>query len=261
MITININIHKLNINYIKKGNGKNVLIIPGWGTNIDVYMNLINSISNYSTVYCLDMPGFGKSDEPNEAWDVDKYVEFIITFIKSQGIKELEVIGHSNGGRIIIKLMNKKNLDFSINKIVLIGSAGIIHKKSLTQKLKIGIFKTCKHVVNLKFVKTIFPDLLVKLQNHFGSEDYKNASIVMRQTLVKLVNEDLTKFLPNIKVPTLLIWGENDTETPIEDAKKMETLIPDCALIPVKGCSHYVFLENPNYVNLIINNFITGGTK
>ena len=66
-------------------------------------------------------------------------------------------------------------------------------------------------------------------------------------------------FLPNIKVPTLLVWGENDTATPIADAEIMEQMIPDAGLVKLKGCSHYVFLENSSYVNLIIANFLTGG--
>ena len=133
MIFIKVKIHNLNINYIKEGNGKAVLILPGWGTTIETYRTLINSISTYSTVYCLDMPGFGQSEEPSSSWDVDDYVSFIIDFIKEQNIKELDLIGHSNGGRIIIKLMNQQNLDFKVNKIILIGSAGIVHKKTFSQ--------------------------------------------------------------------------------------------------------------------------------
>ena len=97
--------------------------------------------------------------------------------------------------------------------------------------------------------------------NKFGSEDYKNASPIMRQTMVKLVNEDLREYLPNIKIPTLLIWGENDTDTPITDAELMEKKIPDAGLIKIEHCTHYVFLEKPYYVNTVIENFINGGNK
>ena len=85
MISIKTIINKLNINYIKKGNGKAVLILPGWGTTVNTYMSLINSISTYSTVYCLDMPGFGDSQEPNTSWNLDNYVTFVINFIKTTG--------------------------------------------------------------------------------------------------------------------------------------------------------------------------------
>ncbi len=258
MVKIKVDINNLSINYIKKGSGKSVLIIPGWGTTIDVYMSMINSISTYANVYCLDMPGFGKSEEPNEAWNLDLYIDFIIDFIKKQNIKELDLIGHSNGGRIIIKLMSRTNLSFKVRKIILIGSAGIVHKKTFKQKLKIKIFKTGKKIIGCKPMKKVFPNLLGKFQNHFGSEDYKNASSIMKKCLVKLINEDLKVYLPNIKSPTLLLWGEKDTATPIEDARLMERLIPDAGLVEVKNCTHYVFLEQPMYINNIIKTFLKG---
>lgn len=259
MISIKTIINNLNINYIKKGTGKAVLILPGWGTTINTYMPIINSLSAYYTVYCLDMPGFGESEEPNTSWNLDDYVTFVIDFIKSQNINELSLIGHSNGGRIIIKLMNEKNLSFKVNKIILIGSAGIVHEKTLYQNLKIKLAKVGKNILELKPIKKIFPNLITKLKNNFGSEDYKNASPIMKETLVQLINYDLRKFLPNINVPTLLIWGSNDTATPISDGELMEKLIPDAGLIRVENCSHYVFLEQPGYVNKIINTFLNGG--
>lgn len=259
MIFIKTDIHNLNINYIKEGNGKAVLIIPGWGTTINTYQTLINSISTYSCVYCLDMPGFGESEEPSSSWNVDDYVSFIIDFIKEQNIKELDLIGHSNGGRIIIKLMNQTNLNFKVNKIILIGSAGIVHKKSLSQRLRVKCFKLGKKILGFKPIITLFPDLLEKFKNSFGSADYKNASPIMRQTLVKLVNDDLREFLPNINAPTLLIWGTNDTATPISDAEIMEKLIPDAGLVKIQNCSHYVFLEQAAYINKIIYTFLNGG--
>ena len=234
------------------------MILPGWGTTIDTYMTLINSISKYACVYCLDMPGFGGSQEPNNSWNIDEYIAFIIDFIKKQNIKELDLIGHSNGGRIIIKLMNSKKLDFKVNKIILIGSAGIVHRKTLLKKIKIKVFKFLKRILEIKLINHRFPNLLLNLKKTFGSEDYRNSTPIMRETLVKLINEDIKEFLPNINVPTLLIWGELDTATPITDGEIMENFIPDAGLIKVKNCSHYVFLEEPNYINKIIYTFLNG---
>jgi len=259
VISIKTIINNLNINYIKKGNGKAVLILPGWGTTVNTYMPIINSMSTYSTVYCLDMPGFGESEEPNTSWNLDNYVTLVINFIKNQNIQEVDLIGHSNGGRIIIKLMSQKNLNFKVHKIILIGSAGIVHKKDLSQNLKIKISKFCKKILELKPIKAICPNLISKLKNSFGSEDYRNASPVMKKILVQLIDQDLRELLPNINVPTLLIWGVNDTATPICDGEIMEKLIPDAGLIKVENCSHYVFLERPAYVNKIISTFLNGG--
>lgn len=222
-------------------------------------MSLINSISTYACVYCLDMPGFGDSQEPNMSWNVDSYVRFINSFIKKQNINELDLIGHSNGGRIIIKLMNMKNLDFKVDKIVLLGSAGILHKKTIFQKLKIKIYKCFKKLLKINFINLLFPNLLTRLKNLFGSADYKNATPIMRETLVKLVNENLQDLLSNISAPTLLIWGTNDSATPIHDGEIMEKLIPNSGLIKIEHGSHYVFLEHPGYVNFIIKTFFNGG--
>ena len=259
MTKIEIDINNLKINYIKKGEGRTVLIIPGWGAPINTYITLINSISSYANVICLDMPGTGESEEPKESWDLENYIDFIKKFIESQNIKELDLIGHSNGGRIIIKLMSEQNLKFKVGKIILIGSAGILHKKTMKQIIKIKTFKLCKKIVLIKPIRKLFPNLLDKVQSYFGSADYKDSSPVMRTTMVKLINQDVRNFLPNIKAPTLLIWGENDTATPIADGEIMEKMIPDAGLIRVKGCSHYVFLENPAFVNIVIANFLKGG--
>ena len=259
MIIIKITVDNLEINYIKQGTGRNVLILPGWGTTVETYKTLIDCISTYRTVYCLDMPGCGLSEEPKNVWNLDKYVEFILKFIQELNIQELDLIGHSNGGRIIIKMMSNPNVNIKVNSIILIGSAGIVHPKPFRKRVKIRTYKICKKIIQIKPIKSIFPNALTKLQTKFGSEDYKNASPIMRQNLVNLVNEDLREIMPNVKIPTLLIWGENDTETPIADAEIMEKLIPDCGLVRIKNCSHYVFLEQSVYVNNIINNFLTRG--
>lgn len=205
------------------------------------------------------MPGFGESEEPKKSWNLDEYIDFVIKFIKDQHIKELDLIGHSNGGRIIIKLMGRENLDFKVNKIILIGSAGIVHKKTLSQKIRVRVFKISKKIVEIKPIKAMFPNLVEKMKNSFGSADYRNASPVMKECLVKLVNEDVRENLPKIKVPTLLLWGEKDTATPIEDAYLMEKLIPDAGLVKIENCTHYVFLERVAYINKIISTFLNGG--
>ena len=259
MIFINIKVKNININYEKIGEGKTVLILPGWGTTIDVYRNMINSISEYANVIAFDMPGYGKSEAPEDAWDSDAWVDFIVELIESQGIKELDLIGHSNGGRIIIKMMSRANLSFKVGKIILIGSAGIVHKKPLKIRLKVKKYKLGKKILNMKLVKKLFPNALEKFQKNAGSEDYRNSPPALKQSMVKLLNDDMRDLLPNIKAPTLLLWGENDTATPIEDAELMEKSIPDAGLVRVPGCSHYVFLEQPVYINNIIKTFLTGG--
>ena len=98
--------------------------------------------------------------------------------------------------------------------------------------------------------------LLDKARRHYGSADYNAAPEVLRKTLVSLVNTDIRDVLPNIKCPTLLIWGDNDTATPLADAKIIESLIADAGLCVIKGTGHFSFVERPFEANAIINSFI-----
>ena len=89
-----------------------------------------------------------------------------------------------------------------------------------------------------------------------GSSDYASASPMMRRILSRVVNEDLTDRLPLVKVPVLLVWGENDTATPLSDARTMERLIPDAGLVSFPGCGHYSFLDNPVQFAAVLRSFL-----
>ena len=135
-------IDNIETNYIKEGNSdKSILLLHGWGANLDLFRGIINHLSRSYTVYALDMPGFGKTTEPNDAWCVDDYVDFVIKFIEKMKIDKLSILGHSFGGRVIIKLANRENLSFKIEKIILVDSAGIIPKNK-KKTMKTRVYKT-----------------------------------------------------------------------------------------------------------------------
>lgn len=253
-------VKNININYIDEGNGTPVIFLQGWGTNIDLYKKVTDKISTLTRIIALDLPGFGKTAEPSEAWNVDQYTEFVIEFIKKLKLKKVILMGHSFGGRIIIKLMTKLKKEFEVEKIVLLDSAGIKPKTTLKKQIKQKWFKICKKVANSKVGKKLSPGLVEKMQKKHGSADYRNATPLMRQVMVKAINEDLTNLLPNIKVPTLLIWGDKDTATPLSDAETMEKLIPDAGLVVLKNTGHYSFLEDFYTFSRVIDSFL-GNTK
>lgn len=255
---MNKTIDGININYIVEGtNGSKVLLLHGWGANLTLFNNIIKCLSKNHIVYSLDMPGFGESGLPDKAWNVDDFVDFIIDFIKEMKIEKLSILGHSHGGRIIIKMASRKNLPFEIEKLILVDSAGIVHKRSLRKRLRIRTYKTLKYLVSNKLVSKFFPNALDKLKEHFGSADYKGSKPIMRESMVKVVNEDLTNLLPEIKKPTLIIWGTKDEDTPYSDAEVMEKLIPDSGIVKVEGAGHYSFLYNPVLVNSVLENFLS----
>ena len=141
-------------------------------------------------------------------------------------------------------------------KIVLLDSAGLIPKKSFKQKLKIKTFKAVKKVLSLPIFNKDREELLEKARKHFGSADYNAAPEVLRKTLVNVVNRDLRDIISEISSPTLLIWGDKDTATPLEDAKIIEKLIPDAGLCVLEGTGHYSFCEKPYQAHQILRSFI-----
>lgn len=254
---MNITIDNIKTNYIVEGEGKTILMLHGWGSNIQPFVPLIKHLSPYYKVYALDMPGFGQSEEPNTPWCVDDFVDFIIKFAKEMKIDNAILIGHSFGGECIIKLSNLSPLPFQINKIILMGSAGIRHPKTLKQKMKIRTYKLGKWFLKLKLINFLYPDALENFQSKSGSADYRAASPIMRQTIVKVLNEVLEEhYFTNVKPSTLLIWGENDTATPLKDGQYMEKTMQDAGLVTVKNAGHYVFLDQAFTVHKVIDSFL-----
>lgn len=251
-----ININGYNINYESVGEGRAVLMLHGWGSSLDAYKLLTAAFCDKFRMISLDFPGFGGSDMPKEAWEVDQFADITLKFIDMLGLKNPIMIGHSFGGRVIIKLAGSGMV--TPEKIILIDSAGIKPKRSIRSKIRLAVFKTGKWFLTLPLLKKYTASALDKLRAYFGSSDYNSAPSVMRQTLVRVINEDLRGYMPSIKAPTLLIWGENDTATPLGDAKIMEQLIPDSGLCVIKGTGHFSFVQRPYEVHAIIASFLGG---
>lgn len=250
------NIDGYNINYKWLGEGEETIVfLQGWGTTCDVYTAPAQLLANKYRVLLFDFPGFGGSDEPKEPWGVSEYAEFFLKLMNKLEISEACLVGHSYGGRVIIKLAAGASNGFKISRIVLVDSAGIIAKKTFKQKLSIKKYKLIKKVVSISFVHKICPDLIDEWKNKQGSADYRNASPMMKQCMVKAINEDLTEYLPKIKEETLLIWGENDTATPLSDGKLMDSLIPDSGLAVIKNAGHFSFLDQPGIFNNILKSY------
>lgn len=246
----------LNINYIDKGEGELVVLLHGWGANISLFYSMIELLSAKYRVVAMDMPGFGGSDEPQDIWSVADYTDFVIEFLKDYDAKEITFLGHSFGGRVIIKMFEKKSLPFKIKKLILTGSAGVLPKKSTTQKIKQRIYKMTRKIYSSAVVSKLFPDALENLRRKNGSADYNAASPTMRQILVKVVNEDLTHIFPKVTPPTLLVWGKNDTATPLSDGQLMEKLMPEAALVVLENSGHYAFLDEMFAFNKILASFM-----
>jgi pimeloyl-ACP methyl ester carboxylesterase len=177
------------------------------------------------------------------------------------GITRAVLIGHSYGGRMIIKLAARDDLPFEIDRIVLIDSAGIVPERSLLMKLRIKRFRAIRRFLTWGPVHAMFPEVIDFWINSQGSDDYRNSSPVMKKCLVMAVNEDLKHLMPEVEQEVLLVWGDADTATPISDAHTMEELMPNAGLAIFEGAGHYSFLEQPLLFRNVIRSFLTGGDE
>lgn len=249
----NIEINGQRVHFEESGEGRPLILMHGWGCNLTTVRSIAATASGTHRVLNLDMPGFGQSPEPDSVWDIDQYTELVNRFIDHLHLERPILAGHSFGGRVAIQLASQRK---DIDAVVLIDAAGIKPRRSLKYYYKVYTFKAAKRLSYLLLGREKAEKRIERIRASRGSSDYANASPRMRAIMSKVVNHDLTACLPEITAPALLIWGENDTATPLADAKKMERLIPDAGLVSFPGCGHYSFLDNPAQFAAVLHSFL-----
>lgn len=246
------------VHYDVSGSGQPLVLMHGWGCSHSTVQSIAATASRTHTVYNIDLPGFGASPEPDRTWGVEQYTSLIEKFIAVLGIENPVMAGHSFGGRITILYASRNS---NTDSIILIDAAGIKPRHTLKYFYKVYSFKFAKKLLHLVFGKERAEKRIDRLRARRGSSDYSQATPRMRAILSRCVNEDLTGVLSSIKVPSLLIWGEDDKATPLADAKKMEKMIPDAGLVSFPGCGHYSFLDNPSQFAAVLSSFLQSRIK
>ncbi|MDO4198148.1 MAG: alpha/beta hydrolase [Erysipelotrichaceae bacterium] len=235
--------------YEKYGDkGDKVLLLHGWGQNTEMMAFIGEHLKNNFEVYNIDFPGFGKSAEPPYAWDVEEHTEYIHEFCKTFDIEKPVIIAHSYGCRIAQVYASR----YPVEKMVLTGAAGVRDKRTAGWYIRTYTYKLGKKILSIPFLKP----LKEKMEKNAGSEDYRNASGVMRQILVKAVNYDTSDILPLIKCETLLVFGENDDQTPLSKGKYMEEHMPDAGLAVFENDDHFAYFHQPQRFNAVLDAFL-----
>ncbi len=233
------------MNYIKFGESKKFLVfLHGWGADKNSFLWLKDYFSEFSLIF-VDFPGFGESPEPNVPYSVSNYVEVLKNLLDDFEIDELVLVGHSFGGRVAIKFSFFYQHSYKKFKLCLIDSAGILPRRGVVYYYKIFKFKLLKRFCKNK-------SKLVK----YGSSDFVKLSEVMKKTFISVVNEDLSRFAKFIVKPTLIVWGEKDTETKMFMARKLNRLISGSRLEIILGAGHFSFLDSPNEFIILLDTFI-----
>ncbi len=238
--------------YSDHGEGDVILMLHGWQSEGSSFNEITSILSQKYRVVTLDLPGFGKTDTPSKPWSVKDYAVFTSLFIEKTNISPKALIGHSFGGRIIIKGISHGF--FTSEKIILISSAGVTSKnknKIYILKIAAKIAKTILVIPPLSF----FGERIKKRTYKILQSDYYSSG-VMRETMSIVVAEDLSEYAKKIKLPTLLIWGEKDNQTPVNDGKKLAQLIDSSKLVVINDKGHFVHKEEPLQVASIIKEFL-----
>ena len=248
-----INIRGTQLFYTVEGEGMPVILMHGWGCNHSTLKSIEAQLTPGFKVYNVDFPGFGGSNEPSAVWGVEEYTSLIEEFARQEHIESPILLGHSFGGRVGILFASRNK----VHKLILVDADGVKPRRSLRYYYKVYSYKAIKHALLFFLGKKRGETALNSYRAKVGSSDYSNASPMMRAILSKVVNEDLKSVMPKIACPTLLIWGANDTATPLADAKIMEKLIPDAGLVSFDGVGHYSFLENPYQFAAVLKSFLS----
>lgn len=230
-----------------------VVLMHGWGCQGATLTSIANVAVDTHTVINIDFPGFGHSDEPNGVWGVAEYTQVLVDVINSEGVKSPTLLGHSFGGRVGLLYASTHK---DVRRLILVDAAGIRPRRSINYYLKVYTYKLYKRILYMVIGANRAESRLESIRVRRGSADYGQSSPRMRAVLSKVVNEDLKYVMPDITAPTLLIWGANDTATPISDARYMERHIPGAGLVTFEGCGHYSFLDNPVQFAAVLRSFL-----
>ena len=221
----------------KKGKKTPVVLLHGWGCDSTLYKGILK---DFESVLVLDFPPFGKSDKLKMAWTIYDYKDLVLEILKLEGIKKAKFLCHSFGARVAMLLASQTDV---VESMVIIGGAGL-KNKSIKVKFKIAKYKLAKKL-NLT-------------RKNAGSLDYQNLDDIMKATFKNIVNTDLKFCLKNIDAKTLLIYGQNDKETPVKYGKIFNKGIKNSSLCVVDGAGHFCFLEKPLKVRKLIKDFYSG---
>lgn len=239
-------------NYVRFGRGKTLVLLHGWGDSAQGLSALAKALADSYEVITIDLPGFGKSESPAVAWSLVDYAIFVRHFLDKIGIENVySVVGHSNGGAIAIKALASNII--SADKLVLLASSGVRNSYSGRKGLLKFATKSGK-ILTRPLPLSVRQKLQKKVYKTLGSDFLVAPHLA--DTFKNIVSEDLQEAAKTISQPSLLIYGEQDQDTPISYAEIFYELIDTSTLVILPGAGHFVHLDRPKDVEQQIRDFL-----
>lgn len=233
-----------------------VVFAHGWGRTHHDFIQIAESIAPIANSILLDLPGFGETPRPEQAWGSAEYADHVKEFLDQQNCGPVIWVGHSFGGRVGLRLAVRHAE--SLAALVLVSSAGIPVQRSFVHKAKSRLQRQ-RFQLAKKRAKN--QDEITQLEKQFGSADYiHSAEIGLRDVFLKVIAEDQSADVVNIKIPTRMIFGALDFETPVSIGQRLEQLIPQSKLVVCPHFNHFDILSRGRHqVALMIKELIQQG--
>lgn len=240
-------------NYSCTGEGETILLLHGWGDNLSTFNKLSKELTKKYKVIALDLPGFGNTQAPQTTWDLDDYTHFVNDFLKKINVLDIySLIGHSNGGAIAIRGLSTGVLNSK--KLVLLASSGIRVKKSLKKYAFKAAAKLGK-VASFALPRQTRESLRKRLYRSAKSDML--AVEHLQETFKRVVVQDIQPDAKKIDLPTLLVYGQGDTDTPVFFGVQLHRLIKNSDLKVLVGAGHFVHQDQPDIVATDIEKFLS----
>lgn len=223
--------------YERTGTGPCVLFLHGWGDNLETFDTLDKHLNTHFEVTRLDLPGFGKTEAPKNVWDLSDYAMFISAFLNKLEINELQaIVGHSNGGALAIHGLATGELH--AKKLVLLAASGVRNTQKVRRASLKVVAKTGKVATIWLPLKTR-KKLQKKLYGTVGSDML--VAPHLQETFKRTVRQDVQADAQALTLPTLLIYGDKDTATPLTTVGNvLHHAITGSKLTVIPGADHFV---------------------
>jgi pimeloyl-ACP methyl ester carboxylesterase len=240
------------INYNLSGQGKMVLLVHGWGQGSKDLQVVYEGLKSDYQVVSLDLPGFGESEPPKQAWDMDNYVQTIEDFLTKLNLTNVyAAIGHSNGGAILIRAVSTKKI--SLDKLILIASAGI-RDSHQTRRVVLKIIAKVGNVATFWLPSRYRQALRLNLYGVAGSDEHVLPEL--KETFRKIVKQDVKNDASKVDVNTLIINADGDKAIPVSDGQEYNRLIKNSRLAIVNNAGHFIQNDQPEQTLSIIKGFL-----
>lgn len=238
-------------NYRLTGKGKLVVFLHGWGDSSQGSLALQSALAEHYQVLAFDLPGFGSSQTPPDVWGLSDYARFVRAAIRKLNLKPYAIIGHSNGGAIALRGLSDGSLE--AQKLVLLASAGIRNEYN-GRKYALRVAARTGKALTKPLPQRLRKKLQAKAYATIGSEML--IAEHLQESFKKIVSDDVQADAAGVTLPSLLIYGQHDTATPVHYGELFQAALPHSTLQVIPQAGHFVYLDQPARVTDLIEEFL-----